>query len=462
METQKNVDSWSSLHTLLDIDVGTEEQPVTEPAEKPVVAVLETATVETSTFFVDPPPSPIEDSKKNEDGKRPRLDRFPKINLWETPQGDPLEAALGGTKPTVKSGEAFTSKKWEKVESASSHTTRRKEDTILPPTSASVEKPVSKGRDPWSMIASQVGCIASSEAFAEEVVEHAVENIVENAIPSVAGPELPEHRKTEDAALGHGRRPLPSMFDDDPIRESAESTAVRNIFNAVEPKPLADAEKRLSSILDDNPPQNNREPERREQRQHVRGQRNDEFQRTPPREKGDRHELETDVDDLHTEERTFDDRKRQERSFRDRNALERGKRGSRYVKTERFGTEQHDQDSRWDVPDRSVRTDAGDHELNTWDADEESKPVERSGRQRPRRFEERVERSPSRRFREERHESAIRDNREESAFAAPDDFEQTHRSIPSWDEAISAIIEANVARHVKHGPDQRRGRGVRS
>ena len=449
METQKNIDSWASLHSLLDIALPPEEQPVSEPAAEPA-SVLEAFVVETSAVSAELPSLPTAEPHRSEEGKRPRLDRFPKIDLWDAPQEPPLDAVVGEKRPASKSGETFTSKKLEKVELTSVRIAQRETESGFLPAPISAGQPVSKGLDPWSMIASQVGCVAAAEEVAIE--EIAVPHVDPTFAPEPLGRQEWE---PEAGPSKPGRRARPSMFDDGAIEESPESTAVRSIFNAEEPKNLADPANILSSILDDPPAQKDRELDRRH---HVRGSRDNGFQRTTTvegREIGQNPG--TGSNEFRTEERTFNDRNRRERSV-----PERGQRGSRYIKPERHGVEKRSQDSRRDAPGP-----LDEDKFHAWDADTDSKPVERSGRPRSRRMErtvpvERTERPPSHRFREDRGNSVTEENSEDFTFASSGDPDHTHRSIPSWSDAIAAIIDANVARHAKRGPDQRRGRGVRS
>ncbi len=120
----------------------------------------------------------------------------------------------------------------------------------------------------------------------------------------------------------------------------------------------------------------------------------------------------------------------------------RGYRGSRYVERE---------ESRISVQEEVVE-DHGYGE-STWDIEEESKPVERSprgGRRRGRRDSQELERS---RAGDESHDSNGRDD-----DSAGVDFMELNKSIPSWDDAIGAIVDANVARHGQRSSEPRRGR----
>jgi len=402
MESNKNTDNWSSLLSQLGVDAPNEEHPVaplvSEPTAEP--EIVELAVVEPEPRLDDPvsePPivetSAIEESKRNSEGKRTFFDRFPKINLFGTPPKDPLDAVVAGTKPTMKPAETFTSKKLEKVEPPPSRHPRREPEAAAPPTAPPA--PVSKGCDPWSMIASQVGNLTVPEA--DEVK---VDTTPEPVTPEPVT-ELP-WKKPKTEAPQRGRRTPPSMFDDAPVAGSKESTTVRSILDAEEPKPFADAAERLSTIFNDN---------------------------TDPRptKPGPRREAPV-------PRRDEPDSRRDE-----------------------YGSRRH-------VPDtekrgRGTRRNEPTNEVPMWDIEEESKPVERSGRRRSR-HSERSERDtvqPSR-FRERQTQSV--DAAEDAGFATPNDVE-LHRGIPSWDDAISAIIEANIAKHAKRSPDQCRGRGVR-
>ena len=436
MESQKSTDSWSSLLSQLGVDAPAEElapviiEPETQIKEledhvKPE-RIEEPVHHEEPEYRSNVSETTTEESKE----KRTFLGRFPKINIFGASPKDPLDAVVSGTKPTTKSGEAFTSKKLEKVEPPPGRTIRREAEPItpeLPP----VAKPVSKGRDPWSMIASQVGNIAVLENDEAEAI----------APEPVTSEPVTEQSKTESSR--RGRRTPPSMFDDEPVEESKESTAVRSILDADEPKPFADAAERLNSIFDDKPHRNDKEPERREQRQHVRGQRYGEFRQEPAKENDDAVQ--------YREERKFDDQKRGERSSGDRSV--RKPERERYGKKEH--TEKRERGSRWEAPPK--QNDDDFKAESTWNIEEESKPVERSGRRRSRRG-ERSEQDTSH-FREGRTEVATLDDAE--TFTESGDLDQLHRSIPSWDDAISSIIEANTARRTKRGSEPRRGKSVR-
>ena len=471
MDRSTNTDNWSSLLSQLGMETSREES-VAEPAAEPFI-------VETSVSSVEEPPvpenTPFEEPKRSGESKRSFFDRFPKVNLFGSPPKDPLDAAVGGRQSTAKPTETFTSKKLEKVDPPYGRT-RREMEPDVPPVSAPA--PVSKGNDPWSLIASQVGNLAESEV-ADEPFGESPRVVTESADSETTkqdfGEEPPREKRRAEPPR-RDRRPPPSMFDDAPVEESTEATAVRSILNAEEPKPFADAAERLSSIFGEPPTRNDKEPERHEHRRHVRGQRSDEFRQETSRERNfNRPNRETDDDQREEErnvsERKFDNRKREERSLEDRTGdeprprPERGQRGTRYGKREHFETERS-QGSRGGAPPEREPIPSGDDDFKTgsiWDVEEESKPVERSGRRRSRHPERREQGAArSTRIREERESVTDLEDVTGSAVASSGKFEQIHRNIPSWDDAISAIIEANVARHSKRVPDQRRGRGVRS
>jgi len=419
METKKNIDTWASLHALLDIDQPSEKK-IAEPT-----ADSEKIVTEVSAAFIENPPFYVEEPKNREEEKKSRFDRFPKINLWDAPQEDPLDAVIGGKKTATPTCETFTSKKLERVETTSGRTARQETEPV-PPT-IPTGKPISKGLDPWSMIATQVGCVAAAaEVVAEEVVENRV------VPPSVS--ELPREQEWE-LEVGTpklGRRSRPSMFDDVSVEESQESTAVRNMFDAEEPKTLADPVELLSSILDDRPVQRVRDPKRRE---HVRGRRGGDFTESGEigRETGD--------DDFRAKERGSRDR-----SFGDFSVQERGRRVLGSTDSERVGLVGRDRDM---ASSRLSDSDSG-----TWDADLESPPVERSVRRRSRRMDSSV-------FPMDRGECSSSSQhigegcRKDVSFG---DDEQSHRSIPSWSDAISVVIAGNVARRASRSPEQRRGK----
>ena len=477
MERQTNTDDWSSL--LTELGVGTSPQEfAAEPAAEPVVTASEPPIAETpieTTSVSEFPSPPVEEPKRSGEGKRTFLDRFPKINLFGTSPKDPLDAAVGGTKPLTKPAEAFTSKRLEKVDPP--RTARKESAPGVSP--APVLASASKGQDPWSLIASQVGSLTAPEAVEEPIVETAPDAVPSVVLPTAAEPlkqdssEESPWEKWKIEPPRRGRSAPPSMFDDEPVEESKESTAVRNILDTNEPKPFADAAERLCSIFDEPPSRNDKEPEQREHHRHVRGQRSNEFRQEPAKERGP---AKTDADEPYAAQRKLDDRKREERPSDRRNANEprpeRGQRGSRYGKKEYFETEPRERGFRQSGPverDRPVSITANEDDFKTesmWDVEEESKPVERSGRRRSRhsqrteRSEQGSGRSPSARHREERDVVIPRDP-EDSTFTSSGDFDQLHRNIPSWDDAVSSIIEANTARRTKRGSDQRRGRGVR-
>ena len=438
MEAPQNTDNWSSLLSQLGVDVSPENE-----ADVLLHAAVSKPTV-LETSKVSPPletlPLPKEEPRRGDEGKRTFFDRFPKINLFGPPSKDPLDAFAGGA--ISKPGETFTSKKLEKVEPPPGRAPRRETEGDSSPPSAPA--PVSKGRDPWTLIASQVGSLTVPD---EEVpVEEAAAVSESQGADCLMEPKFVASRRN--------RRMPPSMFGDAPAEESEESTAVRNILDAEEPKPFAAAAERLSSILDDRPPRNGRKPE--EQRQHVRGRRGGEF-REDAKERG-RTARETVADDEFS-------RKREEWAPGERGdddpKPERRSRGSRCGKAEPVEKEKRGQSVlRSATRERSVQT-TGDDDFDVesiWDVEEESKPVERSGRQRSHRPDRSQDGSQTQRSRRGHDRNVDRENVRDAGVTSPCEAEQLHRNIPSWDDAISSIIEANTVRHTKRGTEQRRGK----
>ena len=424
MESNTNTDSWSSILSQLGVDTPDEERSVassvSEPVAEAVIAEAEPRLKDTVPESPVAEPSTIEEPKRSGESRRAFFDRFPKINLFGTPPKDPLDAVVAGTKPTMKPTETFTSKKLEKVDPLPGRPPRREPETATPPVSPPV--PVPKVLDPWALIASQVGNLTVPEVNEPVTPETVVDQ--------------PWEAPKEDVPRRDRYAP-PSMFDGsssvesgEPTAiqtssssqgqeqwsvESKESTAVRTILDTEEPRPFAEAAERLSSIFDDNAVSHN-------------GSRRDEAGRADfRREEGGRHH---ESESRRNEDGRVDSR-RGKSPRRDDPVMEKRGRGS--------------------------RRDTPPNEEPMWDIEEESKPVERSSR-RPPRYSERSERETAQphRFRERQKE--IADGTEDAVFASSGNFD-LHHSIPSWDDAISAIIEANVARRTKHGS---RGRGARS
>ncbi len=483
MKEKKNSDNWASLLT----DLGLEEPILDAPLENREIGRVEEATAESKAkveetaavddlpeeeigsfgagLFDEPlPPATVLSEKSSKPGKRQTptestsvvpeppseqssrtekksfLARFPKINFFGSSTKETLDAVVEGVKAPSLSGKSFTSSTLEKVPGSTERAIRRSQpaqadpetlmkDPVARSENTSGKKPTESAQpDPWSQIASQVGALTgepqgSKTANAEKK-------------PS----SRPSQR--DNAEQGRGRKRPPSMFEE-PIRESEESLALKNMIGNGETPSYEEEERRLQSMFVDSRENRSeesvaREPRDRKPREEERGDRG---QRSTDRrgrsEKQGRREY------RQTPAPAEEQSSEMPKENRSEEPRVRGRRGSRYA-------EDPQKQSSPIVPPVSqpaAQTDAYD-EPSSWDVESESKPVERGRRRRGRRSDKPVQ--------EQRQSMDPQAFDEDDSPAPAMDFSQLHKKMPSWDEAIGAIVDGNIARRSQQQP--RKGR----
>ncbi len=180
------------------------------------------------------------------------------------------------------------------------------------------------------------------------------------------------------------------------------------------------------------------------------------------------------------------------RPWEDRSNRDRGRQDTRngdrdrdYAKRDSRRDENFEREHVPSVPAKMTNDFDHDEPQAMWDVEDESKPVDRSSRrsrrpeqqsaqerqerpsqpQRPEFGTERSSRGSRYRNEEasvERSERPGRPERSERnavepSASLPSDSEQLHKNFPSWDDAISSLVEANIVRHSQRNSD-RRGR----
>lgn len=472
-KNDKQKDSWSSLLNDLGLEQtqdGPADEQVTEQAE-----VVETVTVKqtekraTKTETVKTPPaaeahdgfgaglldepryeSPDESDEPSEPtvessdegpdggqaemgrGKKSFFDRFPKMNLFGAPPKESLKSVVEGTKKSPIGGKTFTSNTLEKVPHTKGRGSRKKEEPVEEKVLENADSAApdagkdDAGANPWSTIAAQVGVISTHKEPEAEPKAVDAKNF---------------DRKKDGRDRKRGRRTTPSLFDE-PVPEAEESKTLKNLMESDAPQERLhdhEAEKRLSSMFGE-PARENRE-EKEEQ--------------TPPagrseRQRGGRRVERTPVTPPTTppvESETDDDpfehfRGRKEPAKRSPAASSeepRGRRGSKYAERDAkkpVSREQPREQSREQPREpRNKRNSESAHEEPAWISDREPQttPSRRRGR-RPESAGADVPVSP--------RDVVRREPAPTEPPAVP-----VQKSMPSWDDAIGAIIDANIARH---------------
>lgn len=345
--------------------------------------------------------------------KKTLLGRFAKINLFGTPKNPAASMPV-----PQKTGMSFTSKTVEKVPLPSSRTIKPKsadkeekskevmnqnEDSNVKETQATKESTLSSiadSLDPWSKIASQVGALPQRVSERQSLES----SDVESSKTSVS------HWKDRDRNdKKRGRKSMSSLFDDAERPENRESSAFQNLIDETEAKD--EAEKRLESIFNDDESLNARpfhrnRTSKKERKKSAESSQNEKFVETRRPKESDQVK---------------------------------GRRGSRYV------------------PDEvaSFHEGAEEEVFVAWDIEEEPKPVERSTRGRQRGGKMEKSSRFEKRNRSENENRSRYDDESDQMDTIPVSIQKT---IPSWDDAISIIIEANQARHSQRSGDSRKGR----
>lgn len=408
---------------------------------------------ETKTSLDSETAAPTEPKEK----KKTFFGRFPKINLFGSSAAK--EPSGGeGTKNSSSSGKSFTSKTLEKVpvppgrsersekaetEISPKRKNRSVDDGDNPAQKSRSDRPVESGSDsnsdPWSQIASQVGVLGGAKPVptSQKTGPKSDASKSDASKPQRGRRSRQEDLKTDRPEKRREGRSTSNFFDD-VSKENEESLALKNLIGD-ESKDYDEAAQRLSSIFGDGLDESTGDsagesaPESREEdRGKARGIRHRGRRENTSREEN----VSSTSEESWSRRSEFDDEKDDfsenspERSSERRG---RGRRGSRYAERE------------------EILSDL-DAEIPAWDIEEESKPVERNPRrQRNSRSEEQTE---SRRRSSNRRNSGPEN---EDAGGEEFDFSRVHVDIPSWDDAISVIIDGNVARHGQR-TESRRGR----
>lgn len=429
------------------------------------------------------------DSLEPKEKKKTFFGRFPKINLFGSSSAkESLEDAVEGTKSSALKGKSFTSKTLEKVpvpsgrservEKPEAESARKIGDKVADDTEKPrSDRPAEVPSDPWSQIASQVGVLGGAKPAPASLKTDPKNENTKTQRGRRSRNEEPKADRPDKRRAGKQQ----STFFDDAPGENEESLALKNLIDDAETREYDEAARRLSSIfgegLDESTGESGsgtpREEDRRKGREtRQRGRResvsrgaSNDVPRGPSRSvsrdtsrgvsRGVSHneDVSSDANDDWNDRTSFDGGRgdfEQRKPASSSEGRVRGRRGSRYVE---HGVE-HDveREEAPAVPD--YHESDLDAETPAWDIEEESQPVERRPRrQRGARPDERTaeskRRTPARRSFEPEEENDGAGNEL--------DFSRAQADMPSWDDAISVIIEGNVARHGQRS-DSRRGR----
>lgn len=452
MQTEKNSDNWATLLSELGLEAPADDSNPTETPAAGEAKVEEKSPSSESTPEPDdatPEKLPAEESpssdspqKRSREGKKTFFERFPKINLFGASSKETLDAVVEGAKMPSLSGSSFTAKTLEKVPertprpepsqpSAAGDSTPPERGTPAkeppvkktPPREKAGEKradePTAVSNDPWSQIASQVGSLSEPEK------EHsASRRSAGNDPPS---PEKRDSGQSDGRGRGRNRnersqsrKPLPSLFDEEASPESEEAVALKRLIESTDHDDAREAAERLDSLFDNGDAADERP---RPDRARNRGRR------------GGRRQRDAEADQAETA--STPDVPAEEPAGEPEGG--RRRRGSRYAERKETPEPERNRDE--------TRFAEEEYEGSTWDIEEESQPVERrsrGSRQRGRRMELKNKEGEGR---------DVEDSSDEYASTSP-----THKNIPSWDDAVAFIIEANKERQAQRSAEPRRKR----
>lgn len=314
----------------------------------------------------------------------------------------------------------------------------RKEDLQRPAVAS-----ITESLDPWSQIAAQVGNLSGNEPRRKPNRQTGKKSTEKNAARDAEKTprESSRNRSERDDSEPNrgerrrGKKQLPSMFDNTDGSTPDEVVAVNNLFGSDES--VDEAADRLDSLFNEGRPR-----DRRDDRSSRRGNR-----------QGDKEKRSEDVSERQTEALPED-----ASSFGSSSPRVRGRRGSRYIDSDSVSERPVDSERKSYGLPKNTSEDLSE-DLPGWDIEEESKPVERRprGSKRNDRRSDRKQSSaddPRQNSKERRDADGDRNtmNRDSDVSAAA-------KSIPSWDDAISVIIEANRAKHAKRSSDSSRRGG---
>ena len=387
-------DNWGQLLS----DFGIEDQ-IQEESPKQEEKAIEPVRSERPARHTKPMPEPETfdhfgagvtetDADNTEESSAPKekksiFSRFPKINFFGAPPDVSLDAVIEGTKSPSLGGKAFTDNKLEKMPVSQERTDRQKKNRREPEPN--------KETDAWSTVASQIDVLASGGDAKTKPAER----------------ERP------------ARRTASSMFDD-PLPESDEARALKNLMGEQPSR----KESHRGSFRE----------EESDFRQRGRGRRqppSEEREEREVRGRGSRYQPPVEVDDVIDS----DFEPVEEETPRTRG---RGRRGSKYEGggyRDREPIRDNAPQEEWSEVDAALQ--AGRNDM--------PQRGEGGRRQRydKRRGQERME-AP-------RIDRDASDNDDSGIVAV-------HGDIPSWDDAIGNIISGNIA---KHKGSSHSGRGRR-
>ncbi len=382
--------------------------------------------------------------EKSQAGKKRFFDRFPKMNLFGSAPKESLESVVEAAKSPSLSGKSFTSNKLEKVPVATERSSRKKNEDRAAKPAPDAEVPKQDELNPWASIASQVGVLSTPESPNRAETKPSRKDGIQD--------DRPQHRR-------RGRRQLPSMFDEAGT-ESEESANLKELMAGGKRGSDQDAEERLFSMFGSKPGVDavesretaNRKDDRRRGERPARGRRNrvDEapspesveedpfaaFHAAPSEARQEPHRASR--RESPREERQ-EPRERREQPSKPEI---RGRRGSRYVDRESLesGVDSSYLQERdfgvHDEPRHSSRGSAS-HSVSRPERSERDEMEVPRSRSRGRRAES---------DRSHRADFALEPTGLERETSEHGDHAQVHKSVPSWDDTISALVDANIAR----------------